>query len=142
MSKQGDEMTVAQLEQLLNTRRTQLDNLLRKRERLTKELEEVEKKIDEIDGITGGRRRRRNMTPRPRNPQSLQKVVIELLTKNKKGFTLSELADAVLATGYKTNSTNFPNVLYQCLYNSNKFFHDPQTGTYKIDKEKISAAKG
>ncbi len=135
MAKPTTELTVAQLEQLLNSRKSQLDTLLRKRAKLTNELEEIDKKIDEMDGGTAGRRRR-NLNPRPRNPKSLHAVVLELLTRNKKGLTLAELAEKVLATGYKTHSTNFPNVLYQCLYNSDNFFHDEKTGTYKIGKEK------
>ena len=134
MATTANDLSVAQLEKMLSTRKSLLDTLERKRDRLRKDLDRVERKIASIEGkrttIAGNRRRRRGK--RPKNSKSLHEVVIELLAKNKKGYALSGLHDAVLATGYKTNSTNFKNVLYQCLYNSKKIMHDPKTALYRL----------
>lgn len=131
MPKAPGDMTLAQLEELLSARKSQLESLIRERAKLERELAQIDKKIASLEGDTGGARRKITLS-RPRNEKSLHAVVLELLSKNKKGYTLSDLAKQVLDTGYKTNSTNFPNVLYQCLYNSNKFYHDEKTGTYKL----------
>jgi hypothetical protein len=37
-----------------------------------------------------------------------------------------------LATGYKSGSSNFKNVLYQTLYNDSKIVHDRKTGNYRL----------
>lgn len=129
MSKVASDMSVAQLEKLLHARKSQLDSLTKQRERLQKELDRVEKKINSIEGSSVMRRR---PSRRPRNEKSLHSLVTELLTKNKKGYSLSALSEKVLESGYKTNSTNFKNVLYQCLYNADEIEHDPASGNYRL----------
>ena len=95
----------------------------------------VEQRIQELQGhsIAAGSGQRRPRQ-RLRNERSLSNVVRKLLGGSKNGYALSELAERVLATGYKTNSANFKNVLYQCLYNSDKFVHDKEARTYHVTK--------
>jgi hypothetical protein len=45
---------------------------------------------------------------------------------------LSELADKVLASGYRTKASNFKNVLYQSLYKAKHIRRDKKTGNYLI----------
>ncbi len=121
------EMTLSELEQALGARQRSLDGLLRKRAKLVKDLEDTDAKIKEIGGTSA-----RNLNPRPRNAKSLGVVVTELLTKRKSGYTLHDLAEKVLSSGYKTASSDFKNVLYQCLYNSDTFQYDEKSGTHKL----------
>ena len=133
MAKSVGDLSVARLEQLLNDRKQLLTGLKRKEFQLQKELDDVQKQIGAIEGSgVGGTVRRRRTGTRAKNAKSLHDVVIELLSKNKKGYPLTPLGKKVLATGYKSNSANFNNVLYQCLYNSKKIVHDPSSGTYKL----------
>ena len=127
MTTATPEMTLSELEQALGARQRSLDTLLRKRDRLVKDLEATDAKIEEIGGTSA-----RNLNPRPRNAKSLFAVVTELLTKRKSGYTLHDLAEQVLSSGYKTASSNFKNVLYQCLYNSDAFHYDEKSGTHKL----------
>ena len=135
MTRATADLSVADLERMLSTRKTQLDSLRRKRERLLKELETTERQINELEGRRHGgttavmRERFRN---RPRNEKSLRAHVFDILSENKKGLTLKDLADEILKAGYKTNSTNFKNVLYQCVYNSDRVTHDAKSGMYKL----------
>jgi hypothetical protein len=69
---------------------------------------------------------------RAKNERSLKEVVTELLGKNKQGLTLHDLAEKVLATGYKTTSTNFKNTLYQTLYHHDGIRLDKETGLYSL----------
>ncbi len=131
MAKVVKEMTVAQLEQALDKKRTKLDTLLGRREQLQKQLDRVDKQIQGLAGrvpLEGVPRRRR----RPKNDRSLRAVVLDLLTRNKKGLSISELHERVEETGYKSRSNNFRNVLYQCLYNTEGIVHEKETGRYVL----------
>jgi len=125
------DLTVAQLERILLRKKTTLENLLRQRTQLQKKLAQVERRIVEIGGGEGTKPR----TPRrrPKNSKTLLVAVTEMLSQHKKGLTLRDLASRLLASGYKTSSTNFQNTLYQCLYhNSDKLAHDAKNHTYRI----------
>ena len=127
------ELSVAVLERLLTKRRSLLDTLTRRRNQLRKNLEKIEQRIASLAGRNGGgpgkvtRRRKR-----PKNAKSLSQVVTELLSKNNTGYPLAKLSEKVLASGYKSGSSNFKNVLYQCLYNAPKIVHDSETGNYRL----------
>jgi hypothetical protein len=128
------DLSVASLERLLNKRKSTLEALESRREKLQKDLVKVEQKISSLEGrrgaaATGSRRRKR-----PKNSKSLASVVTEVLARSKNGLPLSELSEKVLATGYKSGSSNFKNVLYQCLYNTPSFVHEAETGNYKLKR--------
>ncbi len=133
---QETEYSVAQLERMLTERKNRLDGLRRKQERLRTELDKVEDEIAVLEGRRASSRFPRQPINRAKNDKPLHQHVVEALTKNKKGLTLSGLAEKVLEAGYKTTSTNFNNVLYQCLYNSDRIGHDSATGHYHlVEKE-------
>ena len=125
------DFSVSELEKILETRKSELAKLLKNREKLLKDLQRVEKRIKTLEGrkTTGAKRKSRK---RARNAKSLRKVVTEILSRNKKGVVLDALSKKVLATGYKSNSSNFKNVLYQCLYNIDDFEHDKKSGAYRL----------
>jgi hypothetical protein len=128
----AQELTVAQLERELERKRSKLSLLTSKRERLQRLLAKTESQIAGLAGRTanetGMRRRRR----RPKNAQSLRAHVVDLLSRNKKGLTIAELDERIHASGYKSKSRNFRNVLYQCLYNSEDVGQDKETGKYVL----------
>ncbi len=57
---------------------------------------------------------------RPKNDKPLPAVLGEVL-EGKSGMLLDDIHEAVVATGYKTSSKNFKNVIYQNLYNKDEF---------------------
>ncbi|MFH5805487.1 hypothetical protein ACG2DA_15665, partial [Alienimonas sp. DA493] len=57
---------------------------------------------------------------RPKNEKPLPAVLADVL-EGKSGMALDDIHDAVVATGYKTSSKNFKNVIYQNLYNKDEF---------------------
>lgn len=141
MAKSAEQLTVADLEKILETRRSLLQNMLEQRGKIQRELDRIDSAIRQLQGnerFGGGGSGMaaaavsRGKGPRRRNTVSLRQLVQELLAKNKKGYTLAELTEKVFASGYKSDSTNFRNVLYQCLYNLKDAFHDPETGTYRL----------
>jgi hypothetical protein len=141
MPNASDDLSVAELERMLNSRRMQLEDLQKKRTRMQHQLDQINA---EIAGLTGDRRgagTRGRRGPRAKNEKSLREHVVEMLAKSKKGLTLADLAQKVLEAGYKSGSTNFRNVLYQCVYNTKDVYHDESTGTYKMKSIAAKDAK-
>lgn len=132
----ANELTVAQLEKMLDNKRSMLEGLQKKRERLQHELSNVEARISSVGGSrmdVVGLRKARKVQKRPRNDKTLSEVIFEVLGQNKKGFTLADLSDKVLETGYKTGSSKFSNTVYQCLYNNQEtIVCDPTTRCYRL----------
>lgn len=133
MARTAGEMTVAQLERQLERKRERLADLTRQRDKLLNELAKVEGKIQEVGGrdVSEKRTRRRR---RPRNKKSLRAYVTEILSRSTKGLTISKLNNRVAKTDYKSRSTNFRNVLYQTLYNTDAIVHDKESGRYSLKK--------
>lgn len=129
------DMTVVQLERMLERKRSRLEGLVKRRDRLQRQLSSVEGKIGAIGGVRHDGAGRRTIRRRPKNDQPLIAVVVDVLSKHPKGLTLKELAAKVLASGYKTYSDKFENTLYQCLYNNmKKLVHDADSHTYRLRK--------
>ena len=144
MPRNTRELSVTELERLLKDRHSQRKSLEKRRQRLQKELDVVERRIDELEGRGPGRRpgrKARRPVRRAHNVKSLHQFVKDALSKNGKGYSLEELANSVLSAGYKTHSSNFKNVLYQCVYNSKEVKHDAKTGTYQLVKPAKKKAK-
>jgi hypothetical protein len=130
----GD-LSVAQLERLLHQSKTRLVKLTRERKKLAAKLANVDRQIERLTGHAANgeapkRAGRRGM--RPKNAKSLPAVVHDLLSRAKNGYTLDALADKVKAAGYKSNSANFKNVIYQTLYKEKAIVRDEESGAYKL----------
>ena len=131
------ECSVSDLERMLKTRKSELESLIKKREKRLKELSLIEKRIKVLEGRKreSGPKKHRTTRKRAKNAQSLRSTVTEVLSRNKSGIALDPLSKRILATGYKSNSGNFKNVLYQCLYNHDEFLHDKKTGLYRVNSK-------
>ena len=127
--------SVSDLERILKARKSELEILIKSREKKLKELSLIEKRIKVLEGRkqAAGRKKRRTTRKRVKNTHSLRSTVTDVLSKNKNGIALDPLSKRILATGYKSNSSNFKNVLYQCLYNHKEFVHDKKTGLYRVN---------
>ena len=119
------QMSVSELHQLLQKQQRRVGTLQKRREKM---LEDVKAIDQEIAQLTGGE----TSNVRFRNEQSLEKVIIDVLSKNKKGLGLAELAAAVEKTGYQSASSNFKNVVYQNVYKSELITKDEKSGKYVL----------
>jgi hypothetical protein len=125
--------SLSELQNLLKAQKSRLAELLKTQAALKKELNGVNSEIKVLKGKGGSRgASKRIRKRRPKNAQSLRAVILDLLTANKKGMTLNDIHDAVVATGYKSNSKNFKNVVYQTLYHKDEFVSDGKTGKFKL----------
>jgi hypothetical protein len=135
MIKSPRDLSVVDLEKLLHGKKSELEQLLKKREQLEKQLSDVVEKIRSVEGRKNGGEPGalgRRLPYRLQNEKTLKQVVTELLTENPKGLGLDDLSKKVLATGYRTTSTNFKNTLYQCLYNHERINLDKKNGLYLL----------
>lgn len=136
----ASDYSVADLERLLAAKRSQLQGLLKKKTALTKQLAKIDRKIESMGGDAGGPtkgpRAGEKVRRRPKNTASLMTFVSDTLRKKKKsGQTLGELTEAILASGYKSNSNKFGLVVYQALYKLLKnggAVKDESTGRYHL----------
>lgn len=145
-------MSIAELEKLINSRKSVLTGLYNRRDQLAKQMDAINAEIAAAEGSAGVASRGRpgyfarpaSAAPRKapsaavtraQNDKSLKAYVVDVLTTNRRGLTLNEIQEAVLKVGYITNSANFKNTLYQCLYhNEDLFVLDKQTKCYKLGK--------
>lgn len=134
------DLTVSQLEKVLLAKKSELEDLVVKRDKLRSELSQLDEQIRGLagDGVEGEEAPRRRGRPkgslnkarrgsRTKNKQSLKGFVREELLKAKKGLTIEELIAAVEANGYKSKAGKFRNVMYQCLFHSEEFQRDAES---------------
>ncbi|WP_237227078.1 hypothetical protein [Rubinisphaera sp. JC750] len=126
MSEAAENLSVAELQQMLKKQQSRMNQLQKRRERLIEQIQEIDTEIAEISG--GGE----TGNVRFRNSQSLEEVICDVLAKNKKGLGLAELTAAVEKTGYQSGSNNFKNVVYQNVYKSEHVTRDDKTGKYVL----------
>lgn len=136
MARAASDFSLAELERILDERKSQAHELGKRRDQLNKELAKIEA---ELQGIVGtkrkGARKGVRSGKRVKNERSLREVLFDILAKAKKGCTLADLEVKVPEAGYKSSSKNFSNMIYQCLYNSEGISKDPETGCYHLAKE-------
>ena len=124
-------MTIAQLENVLNNRRIQLNQLVKERNRAQQKLDTIERQISRLagrgmsNGAGGG--------SRVRNPASLVSTMENILKGTSKPMPVGDIVDAVLKTGYKTNSANFRGIVNQTLIKE-KQFNSAGRGLYQLKK--------
>jgi hypothetical protein len=128
MAREVASLSLVDIEKLIEQRQNQIEALLVKRDQLESEIERIDRAIQAL--LTSGTSTR--VRRLPKNVSSLRVVMLSVLGKNKKGLPLDELAQQISDTGYKSNSRNFKNVVYQCIYDTPEVEHDEATGTYRV----------
>jgi len=140
----GSKLSIAQLERLLMGRRAELQDLQRERNQASRRLDEIDARIRELGGSGRGGRGGRGGTGggasggggggrRVRNEKSLNNTIEAVLTKNGKPMKVGDIADAVKASGYRSNSANFRGIVNQTLI-KDKRFGSSERGTYQLKK--------
>lgn len=143
--KKPSDLSLAQLQQLVDNKASELSELKAERAALQKQLDELDRQIQETEGVAGkkksvakkkatggtapkkktvGRKKKkvaiRKKKAGRKNKGSAKDFAAQVLAKESDGLPLDELAQRILDSGYKTSSTNFKNTLYQSLYNDRK----------------------
>ena len=139
---------IAQLERILQDRRSDLNRLERHRSELQRKLDGVERQIVRLQGGLRGLRGRRGGGIRARNDQSLVATIESVMRGTGKPMRVGDIVDAVQAGGYRSNSDNFRAIVNQTLIKERKRFGQVERGTYQLKgdakggtkKEKSAAA--
>lgn len=125
-------LTIADLERIIERRRSQVSELTRERDRIQRQLDAIDGKIRELAGKGGaegtGRRRRAV------NGKSLITTLEEVLEKSGRPMKVGEILDAVLKTGYQSHASNFRGLLNQTLIRERKRFANTDRATYQLKK--------
>jgi hypothetical protein len=134
----GSGLTIAQLQQMLEGRRVELNKLRKKRNDIQRDLDALDRQIERVGGGMGGRRGGNGS--RVRNEMSLNDTIDQVLRGGGKPMKVGEIVDGVLATGYKSNSANFRGIVNQTLI-KDKRFTASERGTYQIKNRGGGGAK-
>ena len=130
----GSKLSIAQLERLLMGRKAELQDLQRERNQAARRLEEIDARIRELGGSArGGRGGNGGGGRRVRNEKSLNDTIEAVLSKNGKPMKVGDIAEAVQASGYRSNSANFRGIVNQTLI-KDKRFTSSERGTYQLKK--------
>ena len=143
----GTNLTIAQLQRVLEDKKSEVQKLLRQRAELQKRMNLLDRQIERVGGGAGGMSAARGGAgSRPRNARSLLDTIEGVMRDNGKPMRVPEILDAVLATGYRSGSANFRGIINQTLI-KDKRFGQVQRGIYELKsggeskkKDKKSAA--
>ena len=134
----GTNLTIAQLQRVLNEKQSELNKLHRQRENLQRKIDLIDRQIDRVDGGGGGGAigMRRGGAGggggrRPRNEHSLLDTIEGVLRKGGKPMKVQEILDGVISTGYRSGSANFRGIINQTLI-KDKRFGQVERGTYEL----------
>ena len=124
--RKGSDLSIVELEHILDDHRHQLHQLSRERARLQKRLEDVDRRIHELHGDGHG-------AARARNQHSLMDTIEVVLGEAGKPIRVSEIARRVLAAGYQTRSSDFRGIVNQTLIKDDRFVSAGR-GMYRLKK--------
>ena len=129
---------IAQLEQILEDRRTEIEKLGRQRSELEKKLNAIDRQIAKLEGgsVGGGGRRGRGGGGRVRNDRPLPDAIEAVLREAGGPMKVPDIMAAVQATGYRSGSANFKGIVNQALIKDRKRFGQVERGVYQLVKEK------
>lgn len=118
------------LQQELRRRHRQVAALQRKRQTLLKRLQKLDDQLDELGVAAEAARVVRGGATRvrPKNKVSLVEALVAIL--KGKTMTVSNAADAVKKSGYKTNAANFRVMVNQAFIKHRNLFKKVSHGHY------------
>ena len=123
-------LSIAQLQQLIEGRKAEISRLERQRNKVARKLNQIDSRIEALGGSSRGRN---GSGGRAKNSKSLPEMLHSVLSKSSKPMGVGDIADAVRAGGYKTNSSNFRGIVNQTLI-KDKRFASAARGVYQLKK--------
>lgn len=123
-------MSMEDLQQEIRRRQRQVGSLQRKRQTLLKRLQKLDDQLNELGAAGGLRRAAKAGTGRvrPKNKVSLVEALAAVL--KGKTMTVSNAAEAVKKSGYKTNAANFRVMVNQAFIKHRNIFKKISHGHY------------
>lgn len=125
-------MSIAQLEQILAGRKSELNQKQKEHARALARLQQLEADIRQLGGSAGRRGRGGAGGGRLRNEKSLVETLEEVL-KTGRPMNVGDITAAVKKSGYQSNSANFRSIVNQTLI-KDKQFTAVDRGVYQMKK--------
>jgi hypothetical protein len=116
-------LSIVELERLLNTQRSAINKLMKKRGVIQRKLDGIDREITKLGG--GGSVGARNSISLP--------TAMEAALKKHGTMKVGDIVDAVLAAGYRSKSANFRGIVNQTLI-KDKRFNSTGRGVYQLKK--------
>lgn len=138
--RSGSQLSISQLEFLLQSRRAQIEVLVADRDKIRKQLAHVNEKISKLGGDAASEEMKdlgtRTLTPsgRVRNLHSLVETMKEVITRAGTPMKVIDIVQAVTESGYRSNSTTFRAIVNQTLIKERKNFVQTARATYDVKK--------
>ncbi|MGD0540717.1 MAG: hypothetical protein ABSB33_04270 [Tepidisphaeraceae bacterium] len=123
-----NELSIAQLEKMLERRRSRIGSLERKRSRILRQLDVLDARIAALGGSA------RTRGARPRNKITLNEAIVAVLKKAGGAMKVADIARNALDSGYSTSSSNFRVIVNQALIKDKRFAKAGARGTYQLKK--------
>jgi hypothetical protein len=135
--KAGSNLSISQLQDILDSRLADLQQLKKQHAKLSDELAEVERKIAAIDGNGHvGRIGSVSLGGRVKNKMSLVETLEQVLSGASEPMKVGDIVDAVLKAGYRTKSDNFRSIVNQTLIKERQLFTSAGRGLYQAKSKK------
>ncbi|MGP1346286.1 MAG: hypothetical protein ACTS3F_06425 [Phycisphaerales bacterium] len=116
---QLEKMTTETLQAELRRRQKGLQKLLRRRDKLRSELDQVEAELREHGGVMAGIASPGGTRRRPRNEANLADALAGILSETT--MSVTDVAEEVQRRGYITTSPNFRTIVNQTLVKDPRF---------------------
>lgn len=142
--------TIAELQRIISDKKIELDKLYRQRKVAQKKLAIIDRQIFKVDGgssSSGNGHRPSGFTSSGRaqkNEHNLIDTIESILAHAGKAMKVPDITEKVLASGYRSGSSNFRGIVNQTLI-KDKRFANVDRGVYELKKpgesKKHAAAK-
>ena len=126
----GTNLSLAQLQQIMETRRSEINRLRKQRAEWQKKVDQIDRQIERIGGDGNGRR---GGGTRARNENSLNDTIDQVLRGSNKPMSVGDILEAVRAAGYRSSSANFRGIVNQALIKDKRFVAAAR-GMYQVKK--------
>jgi hypothetical protein len=120
--------TIDQLERILQARRGEVRKLAKKRDRIARQLQVLDRHLSRLGGGPAA-----IGTGRGRNEQSLVEALESVLKSASKPMQVADITSAVQQRGYRSSSANFRGIVNQTLIKE-KRFGQAGRGLYQLAK--------
>jgi hypothetical protein len=120
MARPSSNLSINELERIIHARQKELGKLEKRRSKLQKQLDKVETHIRALTG-NGKAPSARGGGTRVHNEVSLSEAVYHVLSGASAPLGIGEIADKVLASGYRSNSASFRTVVNVTLIKDKRF---------------------
>ena len=118
--------SIGDLEKMLKERRSAIAKLNKRRTKVQKKLDAIDREIARLGGSSGAK------GGRVKNSQSLVPM-LGVVLKRKASMSVGDIVDAVQARGYRSNSANFRGIVNQTLIKESQFTSVGR-GMYRLKK--------